>query len=196
MGVSDIIGADWHVAGSVVTILRARHVFKVVFIGDPGVGKTSIVAKHVSAAFKENYIPTLGTNISSKNYSIAGNPVSLMIWDIAGQEVFKTVIQKYFEGTNAAFIVFDVTRPETYHSVALWYQEMMRFVPKSTPLVVIGNKIDLPRKVDRKEGERVAKELGAAYMETSAKTGSNVDQAFEQIAKELLSEAIVARESD
>jgi small GTP-binding protein len=174
----------------VVTILKARHVFKVVFIGDPGVGKTSIVAKHVSAAFKENYIPTLGTNISSKNYSIAGNPVSLMIWDIAGQEVFKTIIQKYFEGTNAAFIVFDVSRPETYYSVALWYEEMMRFVPRTTPVVVIGNKTDLPRKVDRKDGEKTAGKLGATYTETSAKTGSNIDQVFEEVAKKLLSEAV------
>jgi small GTP-binding protein len=178
----------------VIKILRARHVFKVVFIGDPGVGKTSIVAKHVSSAFKENYIPTLGTNISSKNYNIAGNPVSLMIWDIAGQEVFKTIIQKYFEGTNAAFIVYDVTRPETYHSIAVWYQEMMRFVPKTTPVVVIGNKTDLTRRVDKKEGEKVANQLGADYIETSAKDGTNVDQAFDGIAKKLLSESVRAQE--
>jgi small GTP-binding protein len=171
-------------------ILRARHIFKVVFIGDPGVGKTSMVAKHVSLAFKENYVPTLGTNISSKNYSVAGNAVSLMIWDIAGQEVFKTIIEKYFEGTNAAFIVFDVTRPETYHSVVLWYEEMMRFVPKTAPVIVVGNKTDLPRKVDKKDGEKVATQLGAEYIETSAKTGVNVDVAFDKITKKLLSEVL------
>ena len=176
----------------VISILRARHIFKVVFIGDPSVGKTSMVAKHVSAAFKENYIPTLGTNISSKNYSIAGNSVSLMIWDIAGQEVFKTIIEKYFEGTNAAFIVFDVTRPETYYSVNLWYEEMMRFLPKTTPVIVVGNKTDLPRKVDKKDGEKTAQELGADYIETSAKTGSNIDVAFDKIAKKLLSEVLKA----
>jgi len=175
-----------------MTILRARHVFKVVFIGDPGVGKTSIVAKHVSSAFKENYIPTLGTNISSKNYTIAGNPVSLMIWDIAGQEVFKTIIQKYFEGTNAAFIVFDVTRPETYHSVALWNEEMMRFVSRTTPVIVVGNKTDLPRKIDKKGGEKMANQLKADYIETSAKTGDNIDIAFDKIAKKLLSESLKA----
>ena len=176
-----------------ITILRARHVFKVVFIGDPGVGKTSIVAKHVSSAFKENYIPTLGTNISSKNYNIAGNPISLMIWDIAGQEVFKTIIQKYFEGTNAAFIVYDVTRPETYHSIAVWYHEMMRFVPKTTIVVVVGNKTDLTRRVDKKEGEKAANQIGAGYIETSAKNGTNVDTAFEEIAKKLLSESVRAQ---
>jgi small GTP-binding protein len=174
----------------VITILRARHIFKVVFLGDPSVGKTSIVAKHVSAAFKENYIPTLGTNISSKNYNIAGNSVSLMIWDIAGQEVFKSIIQKYFEGTNAAFIVYDVTRPETYQSIIVWYHEMMRFVPKTTPVIVVGNKTDLSRRVDRKDGEKMAKQLNADYIETSAKTGTNVDQIFESVAKKLLSDAV------
>jgi small GTP-binding protein len=174
----------------VVEILRARHIFKVVFIGDPGVGKTSMVAKHVSAAFKENYIPTLGTNISSKNYNIAGNAVSLMIWDIAGQEVFKTIIEKYFEGTNAAFIVYDVTRPETLQSVVVWYHEMMRFVEKTAAVIVVGNKTDLPRRVERKDGEKTANQLGADYVETSAKTGANIDQTFDRIGKKLLSEVV------
>jgi small GTP-binding protein len=173
-------------------ILRARHIFKVVFIGDPSVGKTSVVAKHVSAAFKENYIPTLGTNISSKNYNMAGNSVSLMIWDIAGQEIFKTVIEKYFGGANAGFIVYDVTRPETYDSVRVWYEEMMRFLPRTTPVIVVGNKTDLPRRVDKKDGERVAKELGADYIETSARTGANIDQAFDKIVKKLMSEVMMA----
>ncbi len=175
-----------------IRILRTRHVFKVVIIGDPSVGKTSMVSKHVSAAFKENYIPTLGTNISSKNYNMAGNSVSLMIWDIAGQEIFKTVIEKYFGGANAGFIVYDVTRPETYESVRVWYEEMMRFVPKTTPVIVVGNKTDLPRKVDKKDGEKVAKELEADYIETSAKTGANIDQAFEKITKMLLSQVLKA----
>lgn len=180
----------WHVVGSVITILRARHVFKVVFIGDPGVGKTSVVAKHVSAAFKENYIPTLGTNISSKNYNIAGNAVSLMIWDIAGQEVFKTVIDKYFQGADAAFIVYDVTRPETLQSVVVWYQEMMRLLAKTMPVIVVGNKTDLTRRVDKKAGEKIANQLGADYVETSAKTGVNVDQAFDRVTKKLLSNVL------
>jgi small GTP-binding protein len=180
----------WHVVGSVIRILRARHIFKVVFIGDPAVGKTSVVAKHVSAAFKENYIPTLGTNISSKDYNIAGNPVSLMIWDIAGQEIFKTVIEKYFEGANAAFIVYDVTRPETYQSVVVWHEEMMRLLPKTMPVIVVGNKTDLPRRVDRKDGEKIANQLNADYIETSAKTGANIDVAFDRIARKLLSEVM------
>jgi small GTP-binding protein len=174
------------------SILRARRVFKVIFVGDPSVGKTSMVAKHISSAFRENYVPTLGTNISSKDYNYGGHSVTLMIWDIAGQEMFKAVREKYYSGANAAFIVYDVTRPETFVNVLAWAKDIKSFLPEAIPSIIVGNKTDMEREVDKKDAETVAKHLGAEFLETSAKTGANIDEAFDRIIRKLLSGVLSA----
>jgi small GTP-binding protein len=173
-------------------ILRARRVFKVIFTGDPAVGKTSMISKHISAAFKENYVPTLGTNISSKDYNYAGNSITLMIWDIAGQEIFKAVREKYYSGANAAFIVYDISRPETFVNVMTWANDIKSFISAAIPLVVVGNKLDVKREVEKRDAETIAKHLQAEFVETSAKTGANIDDAFDRIIRKLLSGVLSA----
>jgi small GTP-binding protein len=170
----------------VVSILRAKYVFKTVFVGDPAVGKTSIITKHVMSSFRENYIPTLGANITSNDYVVDNYGVTLLIWDIAGQEIFNKVREKYYAGAKAAFIVYDVTRPETLEGARKWVEDLKRFIPSPIPLVVIGNKIDLKRKVSKEEGDKFAKKLGATFLESSAKTGENVPQVFKEITKALI----------
>nr|MDO8099365.1 Rab family GTPase [Candidatus Njordarchaeota archaeon] len=170
-----------------VSILRAKYVFKTVFVGDPAVGKTSIITKHVMSAFRENYIPTLGANITSNDYVVENYGVTLLIWDIAGQEIFSRVREKYYGGAKAAFVVYDVTRPETLEGASKWVEDLKRFIPGSIPMVVVGNKIDLKRKVSTEEGEKFAKRLGATFIESSAKTGENVPEVFREITKALVS---------
>lgn len=168
-------------AWRVVDIVRAKHVFKVVFLGEPAVGKTSIVAKHVMSSFKENYIPTLGANITSNDYVVDTYAVTLLIWDIAGQEIFSRVREKYYGGAKAAFVVFDVTRPETVNGARKWVDDIKRFASSSMFFIAIGNKIDLQRKVSAEEGERFAKSINATYIETSARTGERVDEVFKAV---------------
>jgi small GTP-binding protein len=170
----------------VTSMLRARHVFKTVFIGDPATGKTSIVARHVSSSFKENYLPTIGAAISSKDYDYAGHSVTLMIWDIAGQDIFNRVREKYYGGASAAFIVYDVTRSQTFENTPKWFEDMKKFIPGSIQMTLVGNKIDLPREVEKKEGEKLAKAIGADFIETSAKTGENIETAFANLSRRLL----------
>jgi small GTP-binding protein len=177
-------------SGTVVTILRAKHIFKVVFVGDPAVGKTSLVARHVRSSFRENYIPSLGANITSNDYLIDNYAVTLLIWDIAGQEIFSSVREKYYAGAKAAFVVYDITRPETLNGTKIWVDDVKKFVSSDIPLVLVGNKTDLERKVDRRDGEIAARKLNAQFMETSAKTGENVPEVFREVAAALVNKLV------
>lgn len=169
-----------------ITIPRGGHIFKAIFTGDPTTGKTSIIARYVSSVFQESYLPTVGASISSKDIDFDGHSVKLVIWDIASHKAFRRMRESYYGGASAAFIVYDITRSETFENVKAWFEEFKKFVPAAIQLMVIGNKIDLPRKIDRKDGEQVAKEIGAEFMETSPKTGENIERVFENVIKKLL----------
>jgi small GTP-binding protein len=173
----------------VINILRAKYVFKTVFIGDPAVGKTSIITKHITSTFRSNYIPTLGTNITSNDYVVDDYGVTLLIWDIAGQEIFNKVREKYYMGAKAAFVVYDVTRSETLDGAGKWIKDLRQFIPSAIPMVIVGNKIDLKRNVEKEEGQKFAEKTGAAFIESSAKTGENVSEVFKEIARALLRKA-------
>ena len=169
-----------------------KYTFKVVFIGDAGVGKTSLVARHISTSFKENYMPTLGANVTSKDYKVKGQTLTLMIWDIAAQEGFNAVRADYYNGARAAFAVYDVTRPGTYDDILFWLDDLKKSLHKKIPIVLIANKIDLPAAVDSKTAEKLAHDLGLDFIRTSAKTGENVEESFRRIVEKLL-KAIPAR---
>ena len=164
---------------------RSKYTFKTIILGDAAVGKTSIVAKHVTSSFKENYIPSIGANVTSRDYNLDGTYVTLMIWDIAAQEAFSRVRFDYYQGAKAAMLVYDVSRPQTYEDIVSWHDDLEKGVPKGIPLMLVGNKIDLPPIVQSQSGKRLANDLGADFIETSAKTGANIGEAFERIARKL-----------
>ncbi len=163
-----------------------RYTYKVVFLGDAEVGKTSIVARHVTSLFKENYMPSIGANITSRDYNIDGKDITLMIWDIAAQEGFSRVRKEYYQGARAAFIVYDVTRPWTFEDLVFWLDDLKKTLHKRIPMILIGNKVDLTPVVQVNSGRRMADDFGADFIETSAKTGQNIEAAFERIARKLL----------
>jgi small GTP-binding protein len=171
--------------GSYSVSSRSKYTFKTIILGDAAVGKTSIVAKHVSSSFKENYIPSIGANVTSRDYDIDGTYVTLMIWDIAAQEAFSRVRFDYYQGAKGAMLVYDVSRPQTYEDVISWYDDLEKGVPKGIPLMVVGNKVDLPPIVQSQSGKRLAGDLGADFIETSAKTGENIGEAFERLVRKL-----------
>jgi small GTP-binding protein len=168
-----------------VTQASKKYIFKVIFLGDAAVGKTSIVAKHVTATFRENYIPSLGANITSREYNVEGNNVTLMIWDIAAQEEFSRVRQEYYRGARAAFIVYDVTRSKTFENAVSWYDDLAAIIHKKIPIILIGNKSDKPAVVQSASGRRLADDLKADFVETSAKTGENIDKLFDMVVRKL-----------
>jgi Ras-related protein Rab-8A len=174
----------------VIAILVTGRTFKVVFVGDAATGKTSLILKNADSAFREDYIPTICANISAKNYEFDGSSVKLLMWDIAGQEGFKKVRDQYYAGAAGAFIVYDVSRIKTFQTVRSWFEDLRKFISNSFQLTLLGNKLDLPREVKRDDGEKLAKEVGADFVETSAKTGENVKTAFASMAKKLLAQPL------
>ncbi|MHA1298819.1 MAG: GTP-binding protein [Candidatus Helarchaeota archaeon] len=168
-----------------------RFTFKLILIGDGGVGKTSLVRQFVEHKFDQDYISTIGVNIMTKTYKLFENvEIKFSIFDVAGQKYFRRVRKNYFRGTQAILFVFDVTRRDSFESIKTWVQEceteLGTLKGSSVKCLLVGNKIDLPnREVKIMEGKALGDELGFNYMETSAKDGTNVDKAFGRIATKL-----------
>jgi len=166
--------------------------FKFIIVGDSSVGKTSIVRRFVENKFSLDYRATLGLNVLSHSITFYGNEVSLSLWDVGAQEYFKRFRKTYYMGAQAAFIVFDVCKRDSFANVKVWYKELEDFLDKiNLPIVIVGNKIDLvdQRSVAYKEGIELGEELTKekieshfSYIETSALTGENVEDAFSLIA--------------
>ena len=168
--------------------MTTRYSFKLVVCGDYSVGKTSLLNSYVEAKFTGDYIPTLGVNVLRKEFSMAGEKfIKLILWDIAGQDLFAGVRNQFYEGADAVIIVYDVTRPESLDSVKKWHGEILNSNPAVKHIILIGNKIDLERKIQTFEGDKMSKQLKLnQFIETSAKTRENVDDAFNNLINSLI----------
>lgn len=161
--------------------------FKVILLGDDRVGKTSLVEQFVTNRFTRDYRPTLGVAISEQEFFLQGledgGRVEFVIYDLAGQQFFKRVRHQYYLGVDAAFVVFDLTHLEMFAHVTDWVDDLWERHP-DTPVVLVGNKVDLEaeREVEFEEADRIAQKYHAPYLETSAKTGQNVYDAFQMVA--------------
>ncbi|TFG00413.1 MAG: GTP-binding protein, partial [Promethearchaeota archaeon] len=146
---------------------------------------TSMVHRFVEDKFESNYKGTIGVSIMKKQCNFEGlnTNVRFVIWDLAGQTVFKRIRKTYLLNAEAGLIVYDVTRRETFENIRGWFEEVRNGAPRIV-LVLVGNKSDLKeqREINREEAENLAQELGLSYIETSAKTGENVDDAFRMLA--------------
>jgi len=146
------------------------------------VGKTSLLLRYIKDTFTPDLKKTIGSNFLIKDLIIEDNSIRLLIWDIAGQTAFQKLRSIYFKGSNAAMGVYDVTEPQTLLKIPGWVSSIKKSVKKNIPMILLGNKIDLERLVDQSEAKGLAERLKCEYMETSAKTGKNVDEAFKKIA--------------
>lgn len=166
--------------------MNDMYKFKVTLFGPGGVGKTSLLIRYIKDYFNPDLKQTIGSNFLIKDVEIGNTNVRLLLWDIGGQDQFLPLRQIYFKGSNAAFGVFDVTNPQSLLKLPGWISSIKKTVKKSIPMIMVGNKIDLERKIERTEAEDLAKRISCEYLETSAKTGENVETAFEIIAKSCL----------
>ncbi|MEJ2251302.1 MAG: DUF4268 domain-containing protein, partial [Candidatus Lokiarchaeota archaeon] len=181
-----------------IKIQSTDNIYKLILGGDGDVGKTSMVQRFVEGTFRENYKPTLGVNITKKECHFEGldSFVRFVIWDLAGQPQFQRIRTSYLANAGAGILVFDVTNQKSFENIKIWHKEIKEAAPPDIFLILVGNKIDLVnrRTVSPEQGEKLAEELGLSYIETSAKTGENVNDAFKMLALQLLHRFVEAEE--
>nr|XP_032832006.1 ras-related protein Rab-37-like isoform X2 [Petromyzon marinus]XP_032832007.1 ras-related protein Rab-37-like isoform X2 [Petromyzon marinus]XP_032832008.1 ras-related protein Rab-37-like isoform X2 [Petromyzon marinus] len=166
---------------------------KVMLVGDSGVGKTCLLVRFKDGAFLSgSFISTVGIDFRNKVVTVDEAKVKLQIWDTAGQERFRSVTHAYYRDAHALLLLYDITSRTSFDNIRAWLTEIHEYAQQNVVIMLLGNKTDMAgeRSVKREDGERLAKEYGVPFMETSAKTGTNVELAFMAIARELKHRAI------
>lgn len=175
-------------------------VLKVVLIGDGGVGKTSLRERYLGKGFDSQYVLTIGADFATKDDVVYGTPVRYQIWDLAGQERFDGVRGVYYRGALGALLVFDVSRPDSYFNVPKWVKELWANNGRNKlPIVIVANKIDMRESgeetISSEQGRIFSEKLtkmtspegfACHYIETSAKTGAKISDAFSLLGESII----------
>lgn len=163
------------------------HLFKLLIIGDSGVGKSSLLLRFADNTFTGTYITTIGVDFKIRTIEINGEKIKLQIWDTAGQERFRTITSTYYRGTHGVIVVYDVTSAETFVNVKRWLQEIETNCDE-VARILVGNKDDCPERkvVITDDATNFAEQIGIKLFETSAKDNINVESVFTEITKNVL----------
>lgn len=163
------------------------HLFKLLIIGDSGVGKSSLLLRFADNTFTGNYITTIGVDFKIRTIELNGERVKLQIWDTAGQERFRTITSTYYRGTHGVIVVYDVTSGESFANVKRWLHEIEQNC-EVVNRVLVGNKNDAPdsKVVLTEDAQRFADQMSIQLFETSAKENVNVEEMFLAITKQVL----------
>nr|XP_020663353.1 ras-related protein Rab-6A-like isoform X3 [Pogona vitticeps] len=161
--------------------------FKLVFLGEQSVGKTSLITRFMYDSFDNTYQATIGIDFLSKTMYLEDRTMRLQLWDTAGQERFHSLIPSYIRDSAAAVIIFDLTNLNSFQQTSKWIDDVRTERGSDVIIMLVGNKTDLAdkRQITTEEGEQRAKELSVMFIETSAKTGYNVKQLFRRVAAAL-----------
>jgi len=160
------------------------YLLKIVLIGDCNVGKTNLISRFTRNEFNAQSQSTIGVEFSTKSLTFDGNiVVKSQVWDTAGQERYRSITNAYYRGAVGALVVYDITKKQSFESVARWVQEVKDHTDENIQIMVVGNKADLAlnRQVQVEEAKNFAMENGFHYIETSAYTSKNVEEAFKQL---------------
>jgi len=154
--------------------------FKLLLIGDSGVGKSCLLLRFADDTYTESYISTIGVDFKIRTVELDGKTIKLQIWDTAGQERFRTITSSYYRGAHGIIVVYDVTDLDSFNNVKLWLHEIDRYASDNVNKLLVGNKSDLSSKraVTFEQGKEFADSLGIEFVETSAKISTNVEKAF------------------
>jgi len=160
---------------------------KLVLLGEAGVGKSSLVLRFVANHFKAYSESTIGAAFMSKTLVVDDQAIKFQIWDTAGQEKYHSLAPMYYRGASAAIVVYDITRATSFKTLQNWVTELRSLGPENIVIAIAGNKCDLDdkREVEKETARTYAEEINAIFVETSAKTGNNVQEMFTNISKKL-----------
>lgn len=164
------------------------YLFKLLLIGDSGVGKSCILLRFADDTFSESYISTIGVDFKIRTLTINEKRVKLQIWDTAGQERFRTLTTAYYRSAHGIVLVYDVNDRETFFHVENWLQEVGRYASNDVHKILVGNKCDIldKREVQYETARVYAEKLQFSFLESSAKDRTNVDKVFNIMASELI----------
>merc|ERR1719197_2130928 len=163
------------------------YVFKLVLIGDSGVGKSCLLLRFADDTYTESHISTIGVDFKIRTIQLEGKTIKLQIWDTAGQERFRTITSSYYRGAHGIIVVYDTTDSDTFEHVKTWLHEIDRYASENVNKLLVGNKSDLTskRQVETDAAKEFADSVHIPFLETSAKNATNVEDAFMTMAGEI-----------
>lgn len=164
------------------------YLFKLLLIGDSGVGKTCLLFRFSDDAFNTTFISTIGIDFKIKTVEVDGKKIKLQIWDTAGQERFHTITTSYYRGAMGIMLVYDITQEKTFENIAKWLRNIDEHASEGVERMILGNKCDMEdkRMVNKEKGEGIAREHDIKFYETSAKDNICVEDAFMQLTQDIL----------
>eukprot|EP00008_Paramoeba_atlantica_P003278 CAMPEP_0201475072 /NCGR_PEP_ID=MMETSP0151_2-20130828/551_1 /ASSEMBLY_ACC=CAM_ASM_000257 /TAXON_ID=200890 /ORGANISM="Paramoeba atlantica, Strain 621/1 / CCAP 1560/9" /LENGTH=205 /DNA_ID=CAMNT_0047855079 /DNA_START=114 /DNA_END=731 /DNA_ORIENTATION=+ len=169
------------------------YLFKLLLIGDSGVGKSCLLLRFADDTYTESYISTIGVDFKIRTIELDGKVIKLQIWDTAGQERFRTITSSYYRGAHGIIVVYDVTDQVSFNNVKQWLQEIDRYACENVNKLLVGNKCDIQKRVvDYNTAKEFASSLPVPipFIETSAKNSTNVERAFMTMASEIKSRMV------
>ena len=163
------------------------YAFKIVTLGESGIGKTSLITRFAHDIFKENHLASIGFEFLIKVLDIENKIIKIQLWDICGSEFFRSVIPNFYRNASGAVVAYDISDKWSFDQVKTWIEDVKAYSNTEINIVIVGTKCDiLDREVTEEEGKKLADELGVKYFETSAKTGYNVNEAYNFLIKEII----------
>nr|ABR18090.1 unknown [Picea sitchensis] len=163
------------------------YLFKVVLIGDSGVGKSNLLSRFTRNEFCLESKSTIGVEFATRTVQVEGKTIKAQIWDTAGQERYRAITSAYYRGAVGALLVYDITKPTTFENVGRWLKELRDHADSNIVIMLVGNKSDLKhlRGVSTEDAQSFAEKEGLSFLETSALEATNVERAFQTILAEI-----------
>lgn len=163
------------------------YLFKLLLIGDSGVGKTSILFKFSEDTFSPAFISTIGIDFKIRTIEVDGRKIKLQVWDTAGQERFKTITTAYYRGAMGIMLVYDVSNLKSFENISNWIRNIEMHATQDVELMILGNKCDIAdkRQITKEKGEQLALQHSIKFLETSAKANINIEEAFFTLARDI-----------